>query len=57
MKTGDIVRYRKPVTGKHEWIGLVIDVDEGWLWAKVHWHDGLQRWDGFDSLEVANEDR
>tara|TARA_R110000824_G_scaffold13363_5_gene58267 strand:+ start:1143 stop:1316 length:174 start_codon:yes stop_codon:yes gene_type:complete len=57
MKIGDIVRYCKPLKGKHEWIGVVMDIEKGWLWVKVHWHDGLQRWEAGHLLEVVNEDR
>ena len=57
MKIGDIVRYSEPVTGRHEWIGVVMDIDKGWLWVKVHCHDGLQRWEERRHLEIVNESR
>ena len=57
MNVGDLVRYHDPIKGTPKWIGIIIAVERSgnMLWRRVHWQDGLERWEHSYNLERVNE--
>ena len=58
MKVGDLVRWKNKQEHKHEWIGLIVKLEEP-SFVHVLWQNATEPWTWIhrDNVEVLDESR